>query len=237
MQDRYVGDIGDFAKYGLLRAINEGRNLGVAWYLHPPDPGRPGDGRHTQYLRRPDKWRHLDCQLFDDLRKIVDREQRSIAAVQESGILGDAIFADEPLDMKNVPVRCRTNWRRTWFERVKETLADCDLVFADPDNGIVPEEKFSPTRKRSTKSISVGEARDIAKGRTAVIYHHNTRRKGGHRKEIRHWMSELPGCTRAWYWRRWSNRTFFIVNPDNRMESQLKEFAERWKKCGKLLPQ
>jgi len=236
VQHRYVGDIGDFAKYGLLRAISEGRNLGMAWYLHP-DSGPPGDGRHIQYLEGPEEWRHLDCQLFDGLKEIVDRKQRSVAAVQERGIPGDAVFADERLYIENIPYRCRKNWRLKWFERVKETLAGCDLVFADPDNGIVPEEKFRPTTKRSTKSISVGEASDIAKGRTAVIYHHNTRRKGGHCKEIRHWMSELPGCTRAWYWRRWSNRTFFIINPDNRMESWLEEFARRWEMCGKLLRQ
>ena len=33
MRDRYVGDIGDFAKYGLLRAIDNGNRLCVAWYL------------------------------------------------------------------------------------------------------------------------------------------------------------------------------------------------------------
>ena len=33
MQDQYAGDIGDFVKYGLLRAISEGKCLGVAWYL------------------------------------------------------------------------------------------------------------------------------------------------------------------------------------------------------------
>ena len=235
MQDRYVGDIGDFAKYGLLRAISEGRNLGVAWYLHPKS-GPPGDGRHTQYLKRREEWRHLDCELFDDLKQVVDSKERSVSKVQDSDILGDAVFADEQLDIENVPVRCRKNWRSTWFERVKEKLADCDLVFADPDNGLTSKENFIPTRKRSAKSIPVCEAKALADGSTAVIYHHNTR-QCAHCKEIRHWMSELPGCTRAWYWRRWSNRTFFIINPDDRMECQLKEFARRWKMCGKLLCQ
>ena len=236
MQDRYVGDIGDFAKYGLLRAISEGRNLGVAWYLHP-DSGPPGDGRHTQYLKRPDEWRHLDCELFDNLKQVVDLEQRSVKEVQERRILGDAVFADERLDIKEVPFRCRKNWRRKWFDRMKKTLADCDLVFADPDNGLACEKNFSPTRKPSAKSIPVYEANTLADGRTAVIYHHNTRRKGGHVKEIRDWMNELPRCTRAWYWRRLSNRTFFIINPDDRMECHLKEFARRWEMCGELIPQ
>ncbi len=38
MQDRYAGDIGDFVKLGLLRAISPGYALGLAWY-HVPDEG------------------------------------------------------------------------------------------------------------------------------------------------------------------------------------------------------
>ena len=33
MQDRYVGDIGDFVKYALLRVVTGESKLGVAWYL------------------------------------------------------------------------------------------------------------------------------------------------------------------------------------------------------------
>ncbi len=32
MRDRYVGDVEDFVKYGLLRATGEGKRLGVAWH-------------------------------------------------------------------------------------------------------------------------------------------------------------------------------------------------------------
>ena len=44
MQDQYVGDIGDFGKYGLLRhltgmrgdaAPEDALRLGVVWYLFP----------------------------------------------------------------------------------------------------------------------------------------------------------------------------------------------------------
>ena len=236
MQDRYVGDIGDFAKYGLLRAISADRRLGVAWYLHP-DSGRPGDGGLIKFLQRPDEWRHLDCGLFDALKEIVELKIRSVDAVQERRILGRAEFASERLCIDAVPHRCRKDWRRRWFDSVKEMLSDCDVVFADPDNGLVSDEKFRPARKWSTKSIPISEAKALANGRKAVIYHHNTRRKGGHCKEIKHWMDELPGCTMAWYWRRWSNRTFFIVNPDDRMNRELEEFERRWEKCGKLIRQ
>ena len=39
MQDRYAGDIGDFGKFGLLKALlSEGFSLGVNWYkAEPPE--------------------------------------------------------------------------------------------------------------------------------------------------------------------------------------------------------
>ena len=46
MQNQYVGDIGDFGKYGLLRAISgDPLRLGVVWYLFPDEPPKePGKG-------------------------------------------------------------------------------------------------------------------------------------------------------------------------------------------------
>ena len=75
MQNRYVGDIGDFVKLGLLRALSPDYKLGVVWYL-VPDEAHNGDGRHIEYLedqkRRDGKgWRWLDPNLFDSLHRIV----------------------------------------------------------------------------------------------------------------------------------------------------------------------
>ena len=236
MRDCYVGDIGDFAKYGLLRAIGKGKRLGVAWYLcGDPEVNNTGDGRHTAYLQRPDKWRHLDPELFDKLKNLIDGKRRSIIEIEKSGMLGSADFADEPVDVTQVADRKRESWRRAWFERVQNALSACDLVFADPDNGLYPDEKFKPTRKENAKRIPLYEALALAEGRTAIIYHHNSRMCGGHKLEIQNWMSRLPGCTYAWYWRRWSNRTFFILNPDSEIEHQVQDFAQRWSACGELL--
>jgi hypothetical protein len=52
VQNRYVGDIGDYLKLGILRALSPGYHLGVAWWLFP-DEGHNGDGRHISYLSRP----------------------------------------------------------------------------------------------------------------------------------------------------------------------------------------
>ena len=234
MQDRYAGDIGDFVKYALLRELSVGAKLGVAWYLHPHE-GKSADGRHTEYLASPADWRSLDEGLFDNLEKIVNSRRRSVAAVQRASVLRGAIFADERLDVAEVPVRCRSSWRHNWFERVRQRLHGCDVVFADPDNGLLSDCRFRPTVKKSAKSISEREVRDLAAGRPMVVYHHNTRRKGGHRAEIAEWQHRLPGRVHAYYWRRWSNRTFFLLNGDSETVARLVVFATRWKPNGELI--
>ena len=227
MQDRYAGDIGDFVKYALLCAVAPGRTIGVAWYLHP-DEGPPGEGHHVAYLREVEAWRVLDPGLYDALREIVFCGDRSVRAVQRASVLPDAVFAGERLGLADVPVKDRVLWRRAWFERVRRGLTDCNLVFADPDNGLYPDSRFRPTVRRSAKSIPVAEVVALSEGRPMIVYHHNTRRKCGHEAEIVSWQEALSGSVYAYYWRRWSNRTFFVVNADDQLVSRLRDFAARW---------
>ena len=233
MQDRYVGDIGDYAKYALLRALGAGRRLGVAWYLHP-DGGPPNDGRHIDYLDHPKEWRDFDPELFDVLRGLV-HGQRNVSAVQNSNLLPNAAFADSRLCVQGVKYGDRAEWRTRWFASTLDDLRACDLVFADPDNGLMLDSGFKPSRQASTKSIPVCEVRMLAEGRPAVIYHHNTRRPGGHAQEVAWWREQLPKPVYAYRWRRWSSRTFFIVNADHDVKAALRAFAARWAGCGCLV--
>ena len=235
MQNRYVGDIGDYVKYALLRKVTGSKRLGVAWYLHP-DGGPAGDGQYTTYLKRPDDWKHLDDQLFLRLEELVNDRSRTVQAVQKSKILGtNTVFSDQPLDVTCIPVKQRLDWRKKWFAQVKTDLASCDLVFADPDNGLYSDKSFRPSQKVNAKRIPLQEAQELSEDRAAVIYHHNTRRTGGHLAEIRDWMSKLRGCTFAFRFKRWSPRTFFIVNPDSEIRHHLITFAQRWSEHGCLL--
>ena len=81
MQNRYVGDIGDYLKLGILRALSPGYRIGLAWWLYP-DESHNRDGRHIGYLHRPDQWRHYDPELFDVLAQIVSTDQRDIRALE-----------------------------------------------------------------------------------------------------------------------------------------------------------
>ena len=235
MQNKYTGDIGDFAKYGLLRALSKGKRLGIAWYLYP-DEKHNKDGRHVEYLEKPDVWRSLDRDVFEVLGRIVDEDKRciarrSVAVVEASGLLPEAKFANERLDTDIPPSAWarRKEWRFGWFERVRKTLSGCQIVFADPDNGLCLDEKYSPSRRTDWKSLPLGEALKLSADCPAILYHHNTRWK--HDVEIRYWMRRLPGCTSAFYCRRYTNRTFFVLNADDSIIGNLTEFVEKWQEA------
>jgi hypothetical protein len=222
MQDRYAGDIGDYVKFALLRHLGLGRRLGIAWYLHPDTK----DGGHTKYLHEPERWRHLDQDLFDLLSKIVQRE-RSVEALQAASII-TAIFSGARLDCSAVAIRERDARRNKWFAEVLGSLAGCNLVFADPDNGLVDDRSDRRRRADFCKKIPLAEAKALASGRTTIIYHHSTRRKGGHLAEIEYWMEQLGPCTVAVRANAYSCRTFFILNPDEEIRSRAISFSHRW---------
>ncbi len=226
MQNRYTGDIGDYVKYGLLRALADGRNLGVAWYLFP-DEDHNDDGRHVGYLNEHGRWHDRDPALFDVLKRIVADDQRNVAAIEQSGILG-ATYSREVLSAPEITPAKRRDWRGRWFENVLSSLVGCDIVFADPDNGLCEDEKFRPSRVKDWKRLPLREAKVLAEGRTAVIYHHNTRWVGGHENEIAYWIDQLGSGTLALRWRAYSSRTFFVVNPACGMNDQLIRFSQEW---------
>lgn len=244
MQNRHVGDIGDYVKYGLLRAlVAEDQQLGVAWYLFPDESGTD-DGRRTQYLQDP-AWRRRDPELFDTLKGIVDEDRRCVDAIKRSGILREAKFSDEVLSAPEAtgnPAqwRQRRSWRVDWFKGVAKALQGCDVVFVDPDNGLCKDESFKPSgAKKNWKRLPLHEAKALGKDRTAIICHHNTRNKGGNRVEIDRWMERLGSDTLALWWHgkeAKSNRTFFVVNPTPAMEGRLREFASKWEPNTELIP-
>ena len=171
MQDRYVGDIGDFAKYGLLRALCEGRQLGVAWYLRL-DETHNDHSMQIGYLCRPEVWRHLDPELFDALEDIINQWQtgvreRTVDEIRERNLLPGAVFAGEFLytDLRrpnwrqpgvweaNRLAELKHAWRADWFEDVMAQLDGCDIVYADPDNGLCPDERYNAANQNHWKRL------------------------------------------------------------------------------------
>ena len=230
MQNKYVGDIGDYLKLGLLRALSPGRRLGVAWWLHP-DGGAEGDGRHTGYLQGGLDWRIYDPALFDRLKDIVGAGNRVITALEDQHILPGASFASEQIPIA-FPPSARPVQRAAWFDRVKAALAQADLVFADPDNGIEPA-GYNATSRDAGKSITWNELAALrAPGRALIVYHHQTRFKGGHIAEIGHLARGLRergfasiDAVRA---SPYSPRVFFLLDADAELKARAAKAAEHW---------
>lgn len=135
----------------ILRALSSGYRLGVAWWL-TSDEERKNDGRHIGYLDDSEKWRRFDPMGFDGLREIVRRNDRSVAAIEGSGLLPlDCLFASRVIPLP-VDLTRRVDERRRWASEIGVVLNEANLLFLDPDNGLEPD-RFRPKSKASVKSV------------------------------------------------------------------------------------
>jgi hypothetical protein len=231
MQNRYVADVGDYVKFAILRKLAIGRRLGVVWWLFPNEDHN-ADGSHRKYLDRPTEWRHFDWDLFDALLKIQEEKVKDVRAIEVAGILPDAAYASEVVPGKGLHFSARPGERRSWIERAKAKVRDCNLVFLDPDNGIAPQ-TLSLTEQRAGKSVTIEEIKSLQKtGRAMVVYHHQTRFKGGHEAELHDLYARLrkgglqvSGALRA---KPWSPRAFFIINGDEELAGRAEGIASAW---------
>lgn len=174
MKEQYVGDVNDYRKYALLRALSRGEKipLGVCWMLTPPD-GRT-DGNKIQYLKQPAKWRFYDPLLFDALCSVtkIEGEDR-LSSLEKSGILPNTCFFNVALDDD-------LRSRESFFAQASARLRNTQLVFYDPDNGIEIPSKPKGHRN-SAKYIYLDEiVATFAQGQSALVYQHFTRENRQH---------------------------------------------------------
>ena len=173
MQNRYTGDIGDFGKLGLLRQLRRtGLSIGVNWYL-TPDETHNGDGRHISYLKN-GVFRACDEQLWSALGEIVDSGNREVSALERPDIL-QAAFYSKPLDFADADRSERQTLRWEWHSRALQQLRNCDIVFVDPDNGlIVPSAEGT---SKSNKFVLPFELAEYYRtGASVIYYQHKARR-------------------------------------------------------------
>src|SRR5882672_11970115 len=153
MQNKYVGDIGDFVKLALLRKLLPNYRLGLIWWL-VADEQNKGDGRHVKYFEgnRSAHWRSLDMNLFDGLRTIVMQQRRHIGALESAHFLPNCLFVSEPIPLP-LNVSERMGSREAWIGRARDLLKECNLLFLDPDNGLEPI-RFRPNTKGGIKAVT-----------------------------------------------------------------------------------
>jgi hypothetical protein len=233
MQNRYVGDVGDFGKYGLLRALlGAGKRLGIVWYL-VPDEDQTNDGWHIDYLNKPE-FEACDPPLFAALNKIVNWGRRHTRAVEQSGIFPpETVYYSQPLSFDG-----RTNrqqQREDWLRRAMQAVAGCDIIFCDPDNGLqVPS--VNKQNPKVAKYIFYDEARQfLSAADTLVIYHHLSR-QGTHLAQVQQRaavLKKIVGPARqilTLRFRAYSPRAYFILTNQQAIIERIKTFAQSsWK--------
>lgn len=200
MQDKYVGDVGDFGKYALLKYMRKtsGLSLGVIWYLVNPDhtdgEHQVKDGKHIGYLglkvseddqisqvkasRDGLKLEKCDSDLYEQLRTIFLKGERSLQAI-ENRVLGEGVsfFNDCVSNPKTAWSSERKKAREDWLRKALKKVKNQEIVFLDPDNGLASEDKDG-SKAIDAKYVLRSELDKFWEGGTRIIvlYHHPNRK-------------------------------------------------------------
>ncbi|MCD4816496.1 MAG: hypothetical protein K8R06_08875 [Methanosarcinales archaeon] len=246
MQNRYTADIGDFGKYGLLRAfcspVDDGSNtrLGVLWYL-VPDESHNADGKFTQYLNHSTKndrrFKRCDPELYDALADIIRKKDRNVSSIRKCSILPPGtVFYENFLTFDDMPAnspearRKRMAYRNGWVQGALSATKDSDIIFVDPDNGL--EVGIKRHLKRGPKYVFFDELEPYYKqGQSIVIYQHIFRR-GTAKEQVRKRLAQIDerlnsDSTFTLLYHRGAARAFLVV-PSGKHKSILTKKVEQF---------
>lgn len=173
MQNRYAGDAGDFGKIGLLRVLaKSGLKIGVNWYL-VPDEIHNDDGKHIGYLSD-SRFVSCDDELLGKLGYMVYSNQRGILMLERMDLIPNATYFNE--ELLN-PQMGGAGFRNQWHKNALNRLRNSDIVFLDPDNGLLVKSVTLNSRK-SNKYVSNDEIIDYySDGHSIVFYNHRSRQE------------------------------------------------------------
>ena len=236
MQNRYVGDVGDFGKYALLRKLcgpdtSRPVRLCVVWCLFP-DEQFGNDGKHVSYLGNP-TFAQLDAELHAALASIVSAARRNISSIRECGLLPSTTrFFAEPISTSDIIAadrRERVRQRDAWLRACLRYTAACELVFFDPDNGleIASVPKHHP---RAGKYVYWEElARFWQRGNSLLVYHHLNRTAAAAqqvRELTSRFTTEFRGAVVVpLVFRRGSSRVFWLIHHGDDLGLELERRA------------
>jgi hypothetical protein len=226
MKNQYFGDINDYRKYGLLRALQSTSHGGllVAWMLTPDDGGQ--DGRSRLYLQQPKRWRGYDAELYDGLVSLLKPGTRpDVLLMESSQLLPNTRYY-------SALVPHRREDRAAWGRGLLDAARNIEWVFLDPDNGTeVPSRPIG--HKYSSKYVVWQEVEELFKAGCSLLIYQHFRREPRH-AFARRLVSELGRRTRApvTHAFRTPQVLFLLAAQDwhaSHCEQLVSKVSERWK--------
>jgi hypothetical protein len=206
MQDRYVCDVGDFAKYSLLTALAEADlRLGVVWYLNTLQENN-NDGGITDYPAL----RNCNERIHSALQRVLQAGSRNLAAIEQSDILPPSTrFFSRPLPA--------SPQRQSWLAEAAEAVREAEIVFLDPDNGL-PESPNAYNRSPQ-KYASFGEVAYFRKRQLSVVIYQHQTRSGTFEEQLERHCTTIRrmGAPEVWVltFHRFSSRAFIVIPSDS----------------------
>ena len=218
MKNQYFGDITDYRKYGILRALQECCvSIGVCWMMTPDKAGNK-DGRITDYGNG------TDDALHKFLQKCIREDWRNVGELESSGLLPAAKYFSRPMPS--------FGGRGDYFAAMRESFDDRELIFFDPDNGIALG-KTCNEKHLDLRQI----ARTWEEGFSALIIQFPNR-NGSHDEQIIRAGKQLSGITgkkeavSLFRFRQQKPVFFFMMAQDHHQEKMGKAqklIKERWR--------
>lgn len=215
MQDRYAGDVGDYGKLALLRAMEaQGFKLGINWYRTETAAYEiHDDGKY----RIPKVFAECDPQLSAALNAIFDSaDSRSVQKLEQANLLRCKYFVHDLVPRANQE-------RFDWHRQALAHFADCDLVFLDPDNGLNVK-SVKPGSQKSVKYVWIDEITDYVRAKKSVIfYNHRPRKKAD--AYFSEYSARLAAMEKPVYvltFPRRSIRDYFIIPASSSQEAKIR---------------
>ena len=194
MQNRYTGDIGDFGKFLLLKALFPEHRIGTVWYLYP-DETHNNDGSHIVCDANPSLFRRcagIDPVMAESFNAIFRHPARHVGLFESAGLIPSGVYFSEPVlgADPNDPLH-----RPAWHADALRHIAahSCGVVCLDPDNGIEPRSKSKAAPSARGKYVTHDEIESffqIAEVRHCIIYQHPHRMKN-HAAQARDLLEEF----------------------------------------------
>lgn len=157
MKNRFYGDKKDYIKYGLLNVLSSRyKSIGINWYLTDDRHGNQNHGNDTRYLDD-EKWSYYNQKIFKLLKERVSNDQRAVKYCKMDGVVKIKHDFMEPLP-DNAEQSEYQKLRDSWHSKAKDALAECDLIFFDPDIGVIESLPVGPIR--ASEYCSIAEIND-----------------------------------------------------------------------------